>query len=232
MAIHPRSRQGIIRHRTIRHRIFSALILVLAVALALPAVSAAPAAAATGPVMYPNGIGADLGPTPNTLGVTVRAGADASGLQTGTLDGKTYWQTQVAAGTTFFGFAPNSGYLTTLAGKPVVVAVTYYDSGSGELTLRTATGGSKDLAALGGTDTWKRAATELSNAELASGTAPELQLSGASAGAPTDITVAGIRITAAGPSATLGPIATNDRLTPNAGDNPSGLITGAAAGRG
>ena len=227
-----RSRTRTLRHRTIRHRIISALILVVAVALGLPAVGAAPAAAAAGPVIYPKGIGADLGPTPNTLGTTVRAGANAAGLLTGTLAGKTYWQTQVSAGTTFFDFAPNGNFITTLAGSPVVVLVTYYDAGSGELVLQNADGTSENLAALAGSNTWKRATAELTNTQFASGTAPELQLSGTSAGSPADITVASVRITVAGPSATLGPAATNDRLTPNAGDNPSGLITGTVAGRG
>jgi hypothetical protein len=240
MAIHALVRitpSRIVRQRTLsrqalRRPTLRALILVLAAALGLLAVGAAPASAASGPVMYPKGIGADLGPTPNALGTTVRAGVNAAGLRTGTLAGKTYWQTQVSAGTTFFGFAPNTGYVTSLAGKSVVVLVTYYDTGSGELTLRTAAGTTKDLAALGGSNTWKRAAAELSTVEFASGTAPELRLSGTSGGSPTDITVAQVRITAAGPSATLGPIATNDRLTPNPGDNPAGLITGTVAGRG
>jgi len=116
------------------HRTLSALILTLIAALALPALGAAHAAAAAGPVMYPNGIGADLGPSPVTLGVVARAGDDAAGLRTGTLAGKTYWQTQVAAGTTYFGVAPNTGYVASVAGRPVVLLVTYYDSGSGELS--------------------------------------------------------------------------------------------------
>jgi len=43
-----------------------------------------------------------------------------------------------------------------------------------------------NLAALGGSNTWKRAAAQLTNAELASGATPELQLSGTSGGSPTD----------------------------------------------
>src|SRR5882724_1391470 len=154
------------------HRTLSALILTLIAALALPALGAAHAAAAAGPVMYPNGIGADLGPSPVTLGVVARAGDDAAGLRTGTLAGKTYWQTQVAAGTTYFGVAPNTGYVASVAGRPVVLLVTYYDSGSGELTLRTAEGTTENLAALTGTDTWQRAAVQLDSTRFASGAAP------------------------------------------------------------
>src|SRR6202030_2716713 len=100
------------------------LLMVLIAALCLPAGAAR--AGGAGPVMYPNGIGADLGPSPTTLGTAVRAGDSAAGLRTGTLAGKTYWQTQVTAGTTYFGFAPNSGYVASVAGRPVVLLVTYY----------------------------------------------------------------------------------------------------------
>jgi hypothetical protein len=222
--------------RNSRHRTLSALILTLIAALGLPAVgaphAAAAATAAVSPVMYPNGIGADLGPSPTTLGTVVRAGDNAAGLRTGTLTGKTYWQTQVSAGTTYFGIAPNSGYVAGVAGQPVVLLVTYYDSGTGELTLRTAAGTTQNLAALAGSNTWQRAAVRLDGSQFASGTAPELLLSGTSSGSPTDITVSELRITAAGPSATLGPNATNTGVTPNAGDNAAGLVTGTVAGRG
>jgi len=60
----------------------STLILCWPCALGLSALGAAPASAASGPVMYPNGIGADLGPTPDTLGTTVTAGPSAAGLLT------------------------------------------------------------------------------------------------------------------------------------------------------
>lgn len=221
-----------VRQRTVRHRILPTLILALIAALGLSAVGATRATAAGAPVIYPNGIGADLGPSPTTLGLAARAGDNAAGLLTGTTASKSYWQTQVSANTDFLGFAPSGNYLASLGGKPVVVLVTYYDTGSGELDLRTASGTAESLAALSGTNTWQRASIELSAADFSSGSAPEVQLSGTSGGAPIDITVAAIRITTAGPSATLGPIATNSGLTPNAGDNPSGLVTGTVAGRG
>jgi hypothetical protein len=50
--------------------------------------------------------------------------------------------------------------------------------------------------------------------------------------APADVTIAQIRITAAGPRADLGPVVTDTGLSVRAGDNPDGLITGTAAGRG
>lgn len=179
-------------------------------------------AAAAGPVMYPNGVGADLGPTPVTLGTAVRAGDDPAGLRTGTLAGKTYWQTQVSAGTGYLAVTADAGYVATLTGNAVVL-VTYYDGGTGQLMLQTASG-STALATLSGTNTWKHAAT----AVIAADAGHELRLSGAE----SDITVAQIRFTAAGPSATLGPNPSNTGVNPNAGDNAAGLVTGTIAGRG
>ncbi|WP_198047476.1 hypothetical protein, partial [Kutzneria sp. 744] len=60
------------------------LCVLLGLLLALVAAPAVPAVAA--PVLYPNGVGADLGPTPLTLGVTATAGDNAAGLRTGSVD--------------------------------------------------------------------------------------------------------------------------------------------------
>ncbi|QUQ62561.1 glycosyl hydrolase family 28-related protein [Kutzneria sp. CA-103260] len=186
------------------------LLVLLGLLVTLVAALAVPATAA--PVWYPNGIGADLGPNPLTLGVTATAGDNAAGLRTGTVGGHSYWQTDVSAGTSHLDFAPDPDY--TVAG-PVVAMVTYYDSGTGAISLNGVS-----VATLAGSNTWKQAATTLP--ALAS-----VRLSGG----VSDITVAQIRITAAGPTATLGSNATNTGVTPNPGDNPSGLVTGTAAGR-
>src|SRR5882757_8793623 len=119
-------------------------LLLVAATLVVPGV-AAHAATGAGPVMFPNGVGADLGPSPVTLGVAVRGGDSPAGLLTGTVAGRAYWQTQVAAGTTFIGVTPDAGYASSVAAKAVVVMVTYYDSGSGELTLRTAAGDTRTV---------------------------------------------------------------------------------------
>jgi hypothetical protein len=182
----------------------------LGLLIALVATLAVPAGAA--PVLYPNGVGADLGPTPLTLGVTATAGDNAAGLRTGSVGGHSYWQTDVSAGTSYLNFAPDPDY--AVAG-PVVALVTYYDSGAGTLALN---GGA--VATLAGSNTWKHAATTLP-------ALTSVRLSGS-----VDITIAQIRITAAGPTATLGPNASDTGISPNPGDNPSGLITGTAAGRG
>ncbi|HXA57752.1 MAG TPA: discoidin domain-containing protein, partial [Streptosporangiaceae bacterium] len=208
------------------------VLLLLLATFVLPAGSAQGAAAGAGPVMYPNGIGADFGPTPVTAGMAIRGGDNASGLRTGTLDGRTYWQTQVAAGTAYIGVAPDSGYAASVAGKSIIVMVTYYDSGSGTLTLRTASGTTKNVADLAGTNTWKQAGLELTGGDLVSGSAHELLLAGTTGSTPSDITLAQIRITTAGPSVTLGANPTDTGISPNAGDNPAGLVTGTLAGRG
>ena len=193
-------------------------LLPLLVALALPGQVAH---AASAPVLYPRGVGADLGPTPATLGVTLRAGDDPAGLRTGTLDGHGYWQTQVAAGTTFLGVTPNAGYAASVAGQPLVAMVRYYDAGAGELTI-----GTTPVATLGGTNAWKQAAVGLAALPT------ELRLAGDSGGTPVDITIAQIRVTTAGPQITLGPTTSDTGIGARAGDSDSGLVTGTVAGRG
>ncbi|HZX02294.1 hypothetical protein, partial [Kribbella sp.] len=61
--------------------------------------------------MYPSGVGADLGPTPTTLGVKPTAGDDPAGLRTGTTQGRTYWQTNRAAGTGYLAFDVDHDYV-------------------------------------------------------------------------------------------------------------------------
>ncbi|GAB3845245.1 hypothetical protein GCM10027610_061120 [Dactylosporangium cerinum] len=208
------------------------LIWLAVVAAAALLVPAGAAHAAPGPVMYPRGVGADLGPAPVTLGLAARAGDDPSGLRTGTLDGRGYWQTQVAAGTSYLGVTPDAGYAASVAQAPVVVVVTYYDAGSGRVTLRTPSGDTKTVADLAGTNAWRLAAVGLDGAALAG----ELRLAAndnaAGNAAASDLTVAQVRITRTGPQAVLGPTATDTGLGPRAGDNEAGLVTGATAGRG
>ncbi|GGM44833.1 discoidin domain-containing protein [Dactylosporangium sucinum] len=199
-------------------RFLIALVTVLVAAVLVPV------RAQAAPVMYPRGIGADLGPAPVTLGAAVRAGDDPAGLRTGTLDGRGYWRTQAAAGTTYLGVTADASYAASVAGAPVVVVVTYRDEGTGQLTLRTASGDTTGVADLAGTNAWRLAAVSLPGAALAG----ELRLFVAE----NDVTVAQIRITTTGPQATLGPTATDTGLSPRAGDNEAGLRTGTTAGRG
>ncbi len=194
--------------------------MLLFTALTMPATAAQ---AATSPDLYPHGVGADLGPTPLTLGTTVHAGETATGLRTGTLDGHGYWQTQVDAGTTYIAVAPDPDYLAGVADKPMVVMATYHDTGHARLSVGTTT-----LATLTDTGTWKMAAVQLDG--LTPGA--ELRLAGDDGGTPADITIAQVRITTAGPQVTLGPTTSNTGISPSAGDNGAGLITGTIGGRG
>jgi len=102
-------------------------------ALLLTGILAAPPAQAA--TMYPSGVGADLGPTPTTLGVKPAAGEDPAGLQTGTEQGRNYWRTNQAANTSFFSFDVDHDYVNELNTDDVVVSVAYLDSGTGTLQL-------------------------------------------------------------------------------------------------
>src|SRR5690349_4486847 len=112
-------------------RLLAALIPALLLAGALA--GAPPAEAAT---MYPSGVGADLGPTPTTLGMKPAAGENPAGLQTGTEQGRTFWRTNQAADTGYFSFDVDRTYVDELSTHDVVVSVTYLDSGTGTLQLQ------------------------------------------------------------------------------------------------
>lgn len=190
-------------------------------------------AAAVGPepVMYPSGVGADLGPTSKTLGVGAAAGADPAGLRTGELDGRPYWETDPAAGTSYLSFDLDDEYVRQLPADDLVVSVTYRDTGQGELTLRQGADGTDSALAYTGTGTWKTGAFALTDAVLTGG-ADVLRLSGRSGAAPRSITVASIRVGSAGASVTLGPAPESAGITPRSGDSSTGLVTGEKDGRG
>ncbi|MEU9337716.1 glycosyl hydrolase family 28-related protein [Streptomyces sp. NPDC048290] len=188
------------------------------------------ASAAADPVMYPNGVGADLGPAPRTLGVGAAAGADPAGLRTGELDGRGYWRTDTAAGTSYLAFDLDDEYVASLPGDDLVVSVTYRDTGPGALTLRQGADGTAAALPLTGTDTWKTAAFELTDADLTGGK-DVLRLAGQDGDTARDITVAAVRIGSVGASVTLGAAPETAGVTPRAGDASTGLVTGEHAGR-
>ncbi|MEV0580422.1 discoidin domain-containing protein [Streptomyces sp. NPDC050392] len=202
----------------------AALVLLLLTALLAPA----PAAFAATPGMYPHGVGADLGPTPKTLGIRPSAGDDPAGLRTGELDGRTYWRTDVAKGTGHLDLALDADYLKGVDADGVTVSVTYRDTGAGTLVL----GGATPLR-LTGSDTWRTGSFDVATADAA-----VLRLSGTDGAeggdgtAPADITVAAVRVGTSGASVTLGEAPQPSGITPRAGDAGSGLVTGVEAGRG
>ncbi|WP_223291255.1 discoidin domain-containing protein [Streptomyces avicenniae] len=209
-----------------RARAVTILLLLLSLVM-VPALPAAHAAQPpVGQLMYPQGLGADLGPEPETLGIDASAGQDPAGLRTGELDGRGFWGTDVAAGTGELTFAFDQDWLTDLPGDSILGAsVTYRDAGEGDLLLTA--GGTVQRIALTGSDTWRTTAIE-APADGADG----LVLSGEQDGQAADVTVAALRVSAVGASADLGASLDTRALSVRAGDNPDALITGEHEGRG
>ncbi|MDX6249300.1 MAG: hypothetical protein QOF10_2660 [Kribbellaceae bacterium] len=189
----------------------------------------APAAHAA--TMYPSGVGADLGPTPTTLGVKPAAGQDPAGLQTGTEQGRGYWRTNQAANTGFLSFDVDRDYVNEISTNDVLVTVTYLDSGTGTLQLQYDAAADPaahaDDVQLKNTGQWQTGTFALPdigfNDRLGGA---DLRLSGSA-----DITVAGLRISTAGASVQLGASPAQAGITPRAGDRAEGLVTGVLDGR-
>jgi hypothetical protein len=198
-------------------------------ALLLTGVLAAPAAHAA--TMYPSGVGADLGPTPTTLGVKPAAGADPAGLQTGTEQGRTYWRTNQAANTGYFSFDVDRDYVDELNTNDVVVTVTYLDSGTGTLELQydaaSDPAAHADNVQLKNTGLWQTGTFALADIGFTDRLGgADLRLQGSA-----DITVAGLRISTAGASVELGASPVQSGISPRAGDRPENLVTGVQDGR-
>ncbi|NIK59660.1 discoidin domain-containing protein [Kribbella shirazensis] len=201
---------------------------VLLAGLITSSVSVPAAQAAT---MYPSGVGADLGPSPTTLGVQPAAGDDPAGLRTGTDQGRTYWQTNQAAGTGYLEFDVDHDYVDEIGTDDVLVTVTYLDTGSGSLKLQYDAKADPQQSAtdvqLTNTGAWKTGVFALTDIAFTNrlGDA-DVRLSGTS-----DITVAALRISTAGASVQLGPTPVQSGISPRAGDDAAHLITGVQDGR-
>ncbi|WP_406055247.1 discoidin domain-containing protein [Kribbella sp. NBC_00889] len=198
-------------------------------AVLLASVIAVPAAQAA--TMYPSGVGADLGPTPTTLGVKPAAGDDPAGLRTGTEQGRTYWQTDQAAGTGYLEFDVDRDYVDEIGTDDVLVTVTYLDSGSGTLELQydAATNPQADATDVQLTNTgqWRTGTFELTGIGFTDrlGDA-DVRLFGSA-----DITISSLRISTAGASVQLGASPIQSGISPRAGDRTENLITGVQDGR-
>ncbi|TWD84148.1 pectate lyase-like protein [Kribbella amoyensis] len=181
--------------------------------------------------MYPSGVGADLGPTPTTLGVQPAAGPDPAGLRTGTEQGRTYWRTNQAAGTEYISFDVDRDYVDELSTDDVLVSVTYLDSGTGTLQLLYDAAAdpqaSADDVPLTGSGRWRTGTFSLDGIEFADRLGgADLRLSGTE-----DITIAGLRISTAGASVQFGANPVQAGITVRAGDRPENLVTGVQDGR-
>ncbi|TCC61260.1 coagulation factor 5/8 type domain-containing protein [Kribbella pittospori] len=198
-------------------------------AVLLASVIAVPAAQAA--TMYPSGVGADLGPTPTTLGVKPAAGDDPAGLRTGTEQGRTYWQTNQAAGTGYLEFDVDRDYVDEIGTDDVLVTVTYLDSGSGTLELQYDAATNPQAEAtdvqLTNTGQWRTGTFELTDIGFTDrlGDA-DVRLFGSA-----DITISSLRISTAGASVQLGASPIQSGISPRAGDRPENLITGVQDGR-
>ncbi|WP_350276205.1 discoidin domain-containing protein [Kribbella sp. HUAS MG21] len=195
----------------------------------LTSLLAVPAARAA--TMYPSGVGADLGPTPVTLGVQPAAGDDPAGLRTGTEQGRSYWQTNQAAGTNYLEFDVDHDYVDEIGTDDVLVTVTYLDSGSGALQLQYDAKADPQQHAtdvqLTNTGQWKTGVFALTDIAFTNrlGDA-DVRLQGTA-----DITIAALRISTAGASTQLGATPVQNGISPRAGDDAAHLVTGVQDGR-
>ncbi|SDU79742.1 Alpha-mannosidase [Jiangella alkaliphila] len=215
----------------LRRRLLTAAAALAVTAAALPAPLASIVASAApgdgiGDLMYPLGVGADLGPEPATLGLAPRAGDDPAGLRTGELDGRGFWGTDVAAGTGYLAFDLDDDYVASLGDSIATVSVAYHDTGSGDLVL-TPDGGEAVRRPYSGAGGWAQAAFDVSTADLAG----ELRLTAETGGAARDVTVASVRIATPLASVGLGDVPATAGIAPRAGDAGTGLLTGTVAGR-
>ena len=195
--------------------------------------SAAEAATTDGPEMFPSGVGADLGSSPTTLGVRPRAGVNPDGLQTGTRDDRTYWKTNVAADTTYFLFEIDDEYLAGLTSDDLAVSLTFFDEGSGALALsEVREAGSTARADIAFTDTgaWRTHTVALADTQLTGLVGFRLEL--AEDTPERDFHVSAVRVGSVGARVDLGAQPDAAGITPRAGDNPAGLVTGVQDGRG
>jgi len=229
---HSRTRRPLAEawHRPHRLRRRVALAVLTICAVLAPLSGHAIAQGSQGPIMYPSGVGADLGESPTTLGIRPSAGDNPDGLQTGTLDGRSYWKTNHAAGTTYFRFELDPDFTSRLDTTELMVSLTYRDEGTGALVLwdEPASGESpRGEFALADTGEWRTQTLALH------GEVPEaFRVELASESPERDFLVSSIRVGAVGASVELGPTPVQSGITPRAGDNPAGLVTGVLDGRG
>ncbi|TFE29398.1 glycosyl hydrolase family 28-related protein [Cohnella luojiensis] len=188
-----------------------------------------------------------LGETPSENGIQARAGDNPDGLQTGTVDGKTYWQTDKLTGTVYFYMNVDDNFLFDNADYNVQVAVDYYDAGNGKMVLQydSESAEFKDapLFQYGDSNAWKTYTFQLSDAKFANRTGGSdfrlgIEGGGASASTNEDLKVASVTVTKmpkpAPPeqvSVTLGEVPIEQGISPRAGDAGAGLQTGTDNGK-
>lgn len=190
-----------------------------------------------------------LGETSIKNGIDARAGDEASGLLTGTLDGKTYWQTNKSTGTSYFYVNVSDDYLLDSDRYNVDVTIEYYEQGNGKFLLQydAQSNAFKDGTVFTYMDSgsWKKHTFNLSDAKFANrthGTDFRISIEGGGIDGPLnpDLKVASITVKKTPKiveteqvSITLGETPVSDGITAKPGDGgAANLQTGTIAGKG
>ncbi|OPH55988.1 hypothetical protein BC351_29270 [Paenibacillus ferrarius] len=195
-----------------------------------------------------DGVSVTLGGNPVENGIHAWAGDNPNGLQTGTVAGATYWQTNKTTGTNYFYINVDDAYLKDNSDQDVQVTVKYWDEGNGKMVLQydSTTAPFKDAPLFTYTDTkqWKTQTFTLTDAKFANRTNDadfRIGIEGAGAPASTnvDLKVASVSVMKQPKvavtdtvSITLGATTLNNGITAKAGDYAQGLQTGVLQGKG
>lgn len=146
-----------------------------------------------------NGVSIKLGNQVVSDGIAALPGdGPASGLQTGILDGKDYWQTNQSVSASdpgqnilYFYFNVNDDYLFQNKTQDVFVTVDYYDRGNGSMVLQydaeSAPFKDAPLYTYKNTNSWKSYTFKLNDAYFANGTnGADFRIGVSGAGAPAN----------------------------------------------
>lgn len=185
------------------------------------------AAPGFGQALYPSGVGADLGETPTTLGVAVR-GEGAEAPTSGNEQGRSFWRTDPAAGSSWIGVDVADDYLHDVHDRSTVVVVTYLDTGTGALTLDTDGAAATQSVPLTDSKAWVQHAFVVDDGVYADGLdGDDLRIGG-----DTGVSVASVRVATALATAELGPKVVTSDIGVRGGDDPTGIQVGTDNGRG
>ncbi|RKP53242.1 S-layer protein [Cohnella endophytica] len=217
--------------------------ILMAVLLIVSGLSGAPAPANA----EASSVSITLGDVPAENGIQARAGDNPDGLRTGTLDGKSYWETDKTTGTVYFYMNVDDAYLYDNVDQNVQVTVEYYDAGNGKMVLQydaeSAPFKDAPLYTYTADNAWKTYTFFLSDAKFANRTGGAdfrlgIEGGGASAATNEDLKVSSIIVTKTPKpvppeqvSVTLGAVPVERGISPRAGDNGNGLQTGTLGGK-
>ncbi|QGQ98997.1 S-layer protein [Paenibacillus psychroresistens] len=192
-----------------------------------------------------NEVSITLGETPTENGITARAGDNGDGLQTGSVTGLTYWQTNKAVGTSYLYMNVDDAFIYDNVDQDIEVAISYYDEGNGSFSLQYDAQGEdhafKDapIFTYGNTHQWKTKVFRLLDGKFANRTGGSdfrinIEGGGINADLNRDLLVSSVTVTKqakeTGVSVKLGATPVENGISPRAGDNGTGLQTGDIGG--